>query len=369
VRSHRPPGRGHVYRRGRIWWLSYWVDGQQRRESSASTSRSDAVALLSERVALLKPIAGTSLTLLSDLLRALIADYEINRRKSSDRLRIICAHLRDHYGDPLARAIDGAAIVGYAQARAAAGAGSGTINLELGALRRAFRLGLDLGKVARLPKFRMLKPPPARSGFVEDGDLAKILAALPPAIRPVVEVAAITGWRLKSEILTREWKHVDLINGWLRIDPGEAKTGEGRNFPLTATLRALFEALRVATAVPFGRVFRRSSGRPVRSIRQPWLRAVQVAGCPSLRPHDLRRTAVRNLERAGVPRSTAMRLVGHRTEAMYIRYAITDEVMLREAAEKMEHASRSRSLHIAPAPTTDHTITPGQPGMEEKHAD
>ncbi len=52
-------------------------------------------------------------------------------------------------------------------------------------------------------------------------------------------------------------------------------------------------------------------------------------------PARLRRTAVRNLERAGVPRSTAMAMVGHRTEAIYRRYAIVDEVMLREGAAKL----------------------------------
>jgi hypothetical protein len=49
----------------------------------------------------------------------------------------------------------------------------------------------------------------------------------------------------------------------------------------------------------------------------------------------LAQTAVRNLERAGVPRSTAMAMVGHRIEATYRRYAIVDEVMLREGAAKL----------------------------------
>jgi hypothetical protein len=53
-------------------------------------------------------------------------------------------------------------------------------------------------------------------------------------------------------------------------------------------------------------------------------------------PHDFRRTAVRNLERAGVPRSAAMKMVGHKTEAIYRRYAIADENMLREGAAKLE---------------------------------
>ena len=58
-------------------------------------------------------------------------------------------------------------------------------------------------------------------------------------------------------------------------------------------------------------------------------------------PHDFRRTAVRNLERAGVPRSVAMKMVGHKTEAIYRRYAIVDEAMLREGAVKLEELHRS----------------------------
>jgi hypothetical protein len=53
-------------------------------------------------------------------------------------------------------------------------------------------------------------------------------------------------------------------------------------------------------------------------------------------PAVSRPTAVRNLERAGVPRSAAMKMVGHKTEAIYRRYAIADENMLREGAAKLE---------------------------------
>ena len=49
-----------------------------------------------------------------------------------------------------------------------------------------------------------------------------------------------------------------------------------------------------------------------------------------------RRTAVRNLERAGVPRSAAMGMVVHKTEAIYRRYAVVDAGLLREAALKLD---------------------------------
>jgi hypothetical protein len=62
---------------------------------------------------------------------------------------------------------------------------------------------------------------------------------------------------------------------------------------------------------------------------------------PRRLPHDLRRMAVRNLERAGVAWSAAMNMVGHRTESIYRSYAIADEAMLKEGAVKVAafHAS------------------------------
>ena len=77
-------------------------------------------------------------------------------------------------------------------------------------------------------------------------------------------------------------------------------------------------------------------GGPIKRFRRAWLTACKAAEVPHRIPHDFRRTAVRNLERAGVPRSAAMKMVGHKTEAIYRRYAIADESMLREGAAKLE---------------------------------
>lgn len=61
--------------------------------------------------------------------------------------------------------------------------------------------------------------------------------------------------------------------------------------------------------------------------------ACKAAGLLGRIPHDFRRTAARNLERADVPRPAAMKMVGHKTESIYRRYAIADEGMLRDGAD------------------------------------
>jgi integrase len=68
-------------------------------------------------------------------------------------------------------------------------------------------------------------------------------------------------------------------------------------------------------------VFHRNGAR-IKDFRKAWENAISAAKIGKRIPHDFRRTAVRNLERAGVPRSVAMRLVGHKTESIYRRYAI-----------------------------------------------
>ena len=84
--------------------------------------------------------------------------------------------------------------------------------------------------------------------------------------------------------------------------------------------------------MPF--VFHRN-GRQIARIETSWENACRAAGCEGRLFHDLRRTAVRNFERAGVPRSVAMKITGHRTEAVYRRYAIVNEADVAEGLSRL----------------------------------
>ena len=80
----------------------------------------------------------------------------------------------------------------------------------------------------------------------------------------------------------------------------------------------------------------------IRDPRKAWESACKAAGLPGLLIHDLRRSAVRNMEQAGVPRSVAMKLTGHKTENVYRRYAIVSDAALESAAQKLSAASTGR---------------------------
>ena len=142
-------------------------------------------------------------------------------------------------------------------------------------------------------------------------------------------------------MLPLTWAQVDFAGGFVRLEPGTTKNNDGRAFPLIPELRALLERRQAITrrceraqARIIARVFHRY-GKPIKSLRRAWKTACRGAGGPGLPLHDLRRAAVRNLERASISRSVAMKLTGHKTEAVYRRYAIVAESDLRDAGAKL----------------------------------
>ncbi len=79
-------------------------------------------------------------------------------------------------------------------------------------------------------------------------------------------------------------------------------------------------------------LFARGS-RPIKNFRDSWTQACQRAGVPNLLFHDLRRTAVRNLRRAGVAETVIMKITGHRTRSVFERYNITDQSDTQQAGQ------------------------------------
>jgi integrase len=157
----------------------------------------------------------------------------------------------------------------------------------------------------------------------------------------VAQFAYETGWRLK-EIVTREWKHVDLEVGTVRLEPGQTKNGKPRLVYLTPELGTTLAAQREQVTA-FGRrrgrivpwVFFRPTGLPIKSFRKAWANACQRAGVPGRLFHDFRRTAVRDLTRRGVVERVAMQVTGHLTRDVFERYNIVADSDLRAAAQAM----------------------------------
>jgi integrase len=358
----RSRGRGTLFRQkgSRFFWLQYYIGGRRIRESSHTAHRPTAVKLLNEKIAAIdagRLAPNVDRTTFEDLAEILIAEYQANDRRSLRRIEQALTHLRGFFGGHKAKDIMADSINRYIAMRRAephrqgTGASNGTINRELTALRRAMTLAVRSRKLATRPEFELLEENNARQGFLERGEMEAICEELPDYFKPALRVAYLTGWRAE-EILSRQWSHVDFENGWMRLEPGQTKNRQGREFPMLPELRAVLEGQRASAGqiettsevrVPW--VFHYSNGDRIGQYRNAWSKACKRAGLEGKLLHDCRRTAVRNLERFGVPRSTAMAITGHKTENIYRRYAIVDAGSMREAAVKLAagHAAENRA--------------------------
>jgi integrase len=90
------------------------------------------------------------------------------------------------------------------------------------------------------------------------------------------------------------------------------------------------------TAALSEHVFHAGDGQAIVDFKHSWATACKRAGLPGRLFHDLRRTAVRDMIRAGVPQSVAMRISGHRTTAIFLRYDIASEADKRDALRRTQ---------------------------------
>jgi integrase len=342
--------------------IQYLVSGRVKRESTPFTKKKEAIDFLKQRLSDLQAgrVSIRADLTFEDLSKLIVIDYKNNSRKNLYNLeKSIIPKLTDAFGGCMVMGIRTAQVEEYKTGRRLAGAAPATINRELAALKRMFRLGIRQEKITVMPYIGLLAEHNVRKGFLERAQFMIILEHVPEHCRALFEVGYITGWRVESELLTRQWSNVQFRGaGCLRIEPGEAKDStQGREFPFTAWLRDVLERQRhrvdeiekqTERIIPW--VFCREDGKCLTNFRDRWAAACAKVGIKRI-PHDFRRTAVRNLELAGVPRSTAMAMVGHKTESIYRRYSIQDAMTLASGAAKLDalHAAQeAEAQKVAP---------------------
>jgi len=183
-----------------------------------------------------------------------------------------------------------------------------------------------------------------------------LVAGLPHALQDFTRFAYLTAWR-RGEIATLRWSDVDRAGAVIRLRPEHSKNGRGRTVAIEGDLGAIIERRAEARVIP-GKagapdrvaelVFHRG-GKAIRDFRGAWAAACIEAGLyrvdgtnengterrvPTRLFHDLRRSGVRNMVRAGVRERVAMEVSGHKTRAIFDRYNITSEDDLRDAMRR-----------------------------------
>lgn len=346
--------RGRLYQRGRMWWIAYYWKGKERCESSRSTERKDAETFLARRLGEIGADAagvkkwigpGAGKTLVTSLLDDLELDYEVTGKRSYRVAKSRMIPLRASFAQEIVMNVDTARLRRYIQERQRAGRLPATIKLELAFLRRAFTLAHSEGRITEVPRFPAIEVDNARQGFFEAADFEAVCQHLSPVLADMARFAYLSGWR-KLEVQELQWKEVDLQGKIIKLSPERSKTKKGRTLPLVGELWEIVQRRYVDRSikdihydVPLYRfseaVFHRE-GYPIRQFKTSWRTACKRAGVEGMMFHDLRRTAIRNLTRAGVPQKTAMEITGHKTISVFQRYDIVDEADMRLAQEKMQ---------------------------------
>ncbi|MGH3263215.1 MAG: tyrosine-type recombinase/integrase, partial [Trebonia sp.] len=385
TKKYNRRGDGCLYLKRGVWYLQYYVEGVRRKESLGTKDKAEAERLRRERAVQRdrgEIVAVRQTVTVADLYKALRSHTENNarRRHAVRDLENYWNHLEPTFGKLAPAKVTTAVIEGHKQRRRAAGAAPATINRELANLRRMFNYGKKEHQpplVQVVPHIRLFSEKGnERKGFVEPPVFARMasVAAGPavtadegPWLRAFIECAYTYGWR-KSELIGLSVRQCNLAAREIRLDAGTTKNGDGRVCEMTDAVHDLLAPL-LEGKRPDEAVFTRRDGSPVRDFRDAWWNLCIEAGAPGsdglpsrfqcgkcgegmgahvkkckygglrkyvgLLVHDMRRSAARNLRRAGVSEGTIMQTGGWRTRSMLDRYNIQNRLDQREAMDAL----------------------------------
>lgn len=356
-------GSGRVFKRARspFYWMAYVHNGKEIRESTeiphteenpkkAAANEKKAHQKLEDRLEEIKaekrfgiPFVGPQQqrVRVNSLLDALEQDYKA-REKSTPQFLSHLGRMRESFGSWRGIEVTAEAIDEYINKSREGGFSDATINRGTQLLAQAFKLAVERKRLSPslVPSIRHLPERNARQGFFADADFAALVEALPEYLRDFARFGYVTGWR-KGEIASLLWSDVD--GDVIRLRPEHSKNGQARSVPLCDSTGKLTEVGEIVERRRRGRkietdqgpafashVFH-SKGRPIGDIRKAWATASKSVGLDGKLFHDLRRTAVRNMIRAGVPERVAMEISGHKTRSIFDRYNIVNERDKQEA--------------------------------------
>lgn len=371
----RKDKQGNV-RVGAIWWIKYYRNGKPYFESTKSKKETDAKKLLKKREGEISegklPGVYFERTRFEDLAEMFVRDRRINNKSVKDAEKRL-KHLRPFFEGIKVSNIKTDRIAKYVDDRLNEGAANATINRELAALRRMMNLGYRAERVARVPYFEMLTEDNVRTGYLENFEYEALREALPSYLKSFLTFGYLTGWR-KEEVAGLTWGRVDLQERTVSLEARQTKNKEARHMYMEDELVSImFEQWGSKdNGCPY--VFHRE-GQRIKDFRGAWNDACREAGVgygykankkytakweekgltegPIY--HDLRRTAVRQMDQAGVSRKVAMMRTGHKTESVYNRYNIGTDADLKNAAQQLERYRNGSEKNVEAG-----TLTPEQ---------
>jgi integrase len=327
-----------------VWWCKYYKNGVPFRESTHAENWEDGDRFLKRKLG--EIVTGRFVGLapervrIGELLKTVETDYIEGEKKSLRELKArIKKHLLPAFGEIRAAEFGSVHLRQYVAKRRRQGAANGTVNRELAIISRAFHLAhaADPPLVLRIPHIQKLPENNVREGFMEHSQYQKLLNSLPSHLKPLFVVGYHVGCR-RGELRSIRPEQVNLGSKEIRLSGNQTKNARPRTLPIYGDMAVWlqWQLDDLKENWPECLWLFHYRGRRIGSHLKGWATACQAAGLPGLLFHDLRRTAVRNMERAGIPRKVAMAISGHRTESIYRRYDIVSGQDMKLAATKLD---------------------------------
>lgn len=385
-------GEGRIFARkgSSLLWCGYYLRGKEYRESTGETEPNKAEKYLKRRLKEVgadqigaKPFVGPqqerlkiSCGITAENLRkpecdclccALDRDYRLRGKASPENLSNL-KRVRMDFALLRATGLTAEQVDRYIEQRQAEGAAPASINRVTQLLGQAFKLAIKHRRLNGAPYIRHLSEAGnVRQGFFSQTEFRAVLDNLPDYLKDFARFAYCTGMR-KGEIASLRWEDVE--GDVIRLRAENAKNGKARSVAVVGELEELMERRRAArrvkkdnSPVMLSAMLFHRDGEPVGDFRKAWATASCLARlgklvCPKCNGavdadykcsqcsgewtrdelkyvgrifHDFRRTAVRDMVRAGVPETVAMTISGHKTRSMFDRYNIANERDQREA--------------------------------------
>jgi integrase len=352
-------GEGSLYLRCRVWWYKA-PDGTCR--STERKIKSEAIEwkqkFLAERCNSERRPPSTqarATVTVNEVLDDYLSYLTLKGRKSlSVVTQVFNASIRPAFGDRRPASLTTLDFERYREEREK-DVDPVTVNRDFAYLRAALNNGMlrqTPKKVDSVPYMPMAdESHNVRTGFVEVPGYKEILQQLPVTLKPLFVCGDHVSTR-KGELKNIVWSQADFEESVIVLEPADTKTGTGRYLPIHGDMGEWLtkqKAVRDAEFPECPWVFfwhtvdcmlghggvRTKPGSRVQKFDASWKAAVKRAGNEGLLFHDLRRSAQRNMRKAGIDQSIRMKISGHKTDSMERRYNIVDIEDVKGAAKQM----------------------------------
>lgn len=348
------------------YWINYRLPGGKQRRESVGFSIEEARDAEGKRrgqkrenrIFDIKPDAKMSF---SELTKWYLKLEKVKSLAYYSILTINLNSFNAEFGNVIVNQIKPVDLENYQAKRKAQGQSDSYIDSQIGAARTMINKAFDndivsghIVKVFRRVNNLLKGNANARDRVLSAGEFNKLMEALPLHTRAIVATGYYGGMR-KGEVLNLTWDHIDMKSRIIQLEASETKDREARKIPICDGLYKILES--VPKAIHDKHIFL-FKGKPIKDIRTALKRACRDAEIEYGRGtkngfvfHDTRHCFNTNMRRSGVPESVIMKITGHSTREMFLRYDTVDSNDTRKAVDQMEGFLKSVDQNVDQAPS------------------